>query len=173
MPRIKTTIWFVVLKLYILNRFPWRITITPFILFNFSLDYLSDSQVTQHETKIGMCQLFHHLTATVWSGVFLLPFMSSKLSVITLSIITSLVIQIGHRINKDYCWLTKIVNQTIDPNKPNRKWAGGDIGSLMKKYTHGDAWAYSDMRPPNNTSLITIMNVIHLFVLIKIIIKIK
>ena len=156
-----------------LGLYEYICVLIPFILFNFSLDYLSDSQITQHETKIGMCQLFHHLTATIWTWVILLPFMSSKLSVITLSILTSLVIQAGHRINKDYCWLTRIVNKTIDPNKPNRKWPGGDIGSLMKKYIRGDSWAYSDMLPPNNTSLSTIMNVIHLFILIKIIIKIK
>ena len=61
----------------------------------------------------------------------------------------------------------------IDPQKPNRKWTGGEIGSLMKKYVRGDQWAYSDMGPQNNTILITIMNVIHLFILIKIIIKNK
>ena len=156
-----------------LGLYEYMCVLTPFILFNFCLDYLSDSQITHSETKIGMHQLFHHITATIWAGVFTLPFMSSKLSVVGLSIIVSLVIQAGHRVNKDYCWLTRIVNKMIDPQKPNRKWTGGEIGSLMKKYVRGDQWAYSDMGPQNNTILITIMNVIHLFILIKIIIKNK
>jgi hypothetical protein len=147
--------------------------LTPFIIFNFCLDYLSDSQITQHETKIGMHQLFHHFIATILMCAFTLPFFSPNLSIITLSIIVSIGVQAGHRVNKDYCWLTRRVNKMIDPQKPNRKWTGGDTGSLMKKYIRGDSWAYSDMGPQNNTLITFVTNIIHLFVLIKIIIKIK
>ena len=153
-----------------LDLYQYIAILIPFIIFNFCLDYLSDAQITHSETKLGMYQLFHHTTATIWTSIFFLPFISSKLSVVGLSILTSLVIQAGHRINKDYCWLTTRVNKIIDPKKPKRKWTGGEIGSLMKKYVRGDSWAYSDMGPQNNTSIITVMNLIHLFVLIKIIV---
>ena len=149
------------------------VILTPFILFNFCLDYLSDSEITHSETKIGMYQLLHHIVATIWTGVFTLPFMSSRLPVVSLSILISMIIQIGHRINKDYCWLTRHVNCIINPDKPKRKWVGGDIGSLMKKYIRDPEWAYTDMRPPKNDILINIMNSIHLIILIKIIFFLK
>lgn len=156
-----------------LDLYEYMCVLTPFLLFTFSLDYLSDSQITHSETKIGAFQFFHHLVVTIILATSALPFMSSHLSVIVLSILVSLGVQVGYRINKDYCWLTRVVNKMIDPQKPKRKWTGGDIESLMKKYVRGDSWAYSDMGPQNNNTLITVMNLIHLFVLIKIIIKIK
>ena len=156
-----------------LNLYEYISILTPFVVFNFCLDYLSDSQITQSETKIGMHQLFHHLVATILIGTFTLPFISSHLSVVGLSILVSMGVQVGHRINKDYCWLTRTVNKMIDPQKTKRKWTGGDIGSLMKKYVRGDSWAYSDMGPQNNTTVTLVSNLIHLFVLIKIIVYFK
>jgi hypothetical protein len=141
--------------------------ITPLVLFTFSLDYLSDSQITDSETKIGIFQFIHHIIVTIILSTFALPFLSPKLSVITLSIIVSIIVQIGYRVNKDYCWWTRMVNVMINPDKPKRKWTGGDIESLMKRYVRGDSWTYSDMGPQNNNTLVILLNLIHLFVLIK------
>ena len=145
--------------------------LTPFILINFCLDYLSDSQITHSETELGMHQLFHHLVATIWAGIYTLPFMSSKLTVITVSVLVSIVIQGGHLMNKDYCWLTRRVNRKINSDKPDRKWVGGDIVSLMKKYVRGDDWAYSNMGVQKNRKLDCIVNCIHFGILFKILIK--
>jgi len=155
-----------------LTLYEYFIIMIPFIIFQFCLDYLSDPEITHSETKIGMYQLFHQLTATIWVWTFFLPFMSSRLSVLCVCILTSIVVQIGNLVNKDYCWVTRNVNKIINPDKPNRKWVGGTIDSLMKKYTRGPEWAHSEIRTQPDNKLTTILvNSVHLILLIKIIIK--
>ena len=156
-----------------LNLYEYMVILTPFIILNFCLDYLSDSEITHSETKLGICQFLHHIIASILTFTIFLPFMSSKLTVVSVSIIVSLVTQVGFLINKDYCWLTRYVNGIINPENPNRKWTGGDIGSLIKKYLKSSEGAYTEMRQPNNFTVINTFNIIHLIVLIKIIIGIK
>ena len=152
-----------------LDLYEYMVLLTPIILFHFCIDYLSDSQITHSETKIGIYQFFHHIVCNIFGlGTLMLPFVSKNKNVITVSILTSLVIQIGFLKNKEYCWLTNLTNVTINPDKPRRKWMGGDLETLFKKYTRDDEWAYSDIRNPNNTNLVTIVNCIHLFMLAKI-----
>ena len=143
--------------------------LTPIILFHFCIDYLGDSQITHSETKIGMYQFFHHIVCTIFGvGTLILPFVTTNINVVAVSIITSLIIQIGFLKNKEYCWLTRLTNVTINKEHPKRKWVGGDLESLIKKYTRGDEWAYSDIRNPDNNTMVNVINLIHLFMLVKI-----
>ena len=48
----------------------------------------------------------------------------------------------------------------------NRKWRG-DFYSLLKHYTRGNDWAYSNIRNTENFKNILIMNSVHIFTLIK------
>jgi hypothetical protein len=147
------------------------IILIPLSLIMFSLDFLSDSEIIKNETKIGIFQLFHHIVCIIFlSSVSFMPFLTKRLSVLIISVITSLIIQIGYSINNDYCWLTRMVNKMINPVRPDRKWVGGDIHSLIKKYTREDSWAYSDIRYIDNTNLVVFVNGVHILTLLKVII---
>ena len=152
-----------------LTLYEYFLLLTPFILFHFCLDYLSDEEVTHSETKIGILQMFHHTIGMMVTFSLILPFLSSRLSVLIAHIIVALYIQIGHLINKDYCWLTTMVNEIIDPKKPNRKWTGTTIWSLLKKFTRGPEWAYSEIRKPNNLFNIVFFNCMYILLLVKMI----
>ena len=39
--------------------------IIPLVLVHFSIDYLSDSQISNNETIIGVLGIFHHLVLTI------------------------------------------------------------------------------------------------------------
>ena len=60
-----------------------------------------------------------------------------------------------------------MVNNLIDPQKPNRKWRG-DYESLIKHYIRGDEWAYSDIRNIDQTQFVIFINIILILILIKI-----
>ena len=139
----------------------------PLILFHFSLDYLSDRDIVKDETKIGIIQFFHHTVCTIYtSGITILPFLNTNISVLVLVIFVSICTQIGYLINNEYCWLTKIVNKMINVSD-KRKWTGSDIPSLIKSYIRGDDWRYSDIRNLNNNNLMLITNTVHIIVLLK------
>jgi len=121
--------------------------IIPITLLHFSIDYLSDREITKDETKLGILIFIHHLIifpffVLLFSALGLLKIKDYSL-LILISIII-LISQFGFFLNNDYCWLTRIINVNIDPNKPNRKWVG-DFGSFFKKYMRGDSWAYSNI----------------------------
>jgi hypothetical protein len=143
--------------------------LTPVILLQFSIDYLSDSQLTHSETEYGIYQLFHHIVGAMTGiGTIILPFVTNNLNVVSINIIIFFIVQIGFLKNKDYCWLTRFTNTIIDPQRSNRKWVGGDFLSLLKKYTRGDDWAYSDIYKADNKMIVVIFNLIYLFMLVKI-----
>ena len=145
------------------------IILLPIILFHFSLDFLSDSDIIKNETKIGILQFFHHIVCTIYiSGIVLLPFVSRNISVLFITIIVSMVIQIGYLINNENCWVTIMANKLINPKYPNRKWVGGDICSLIKSYIRDDSWRYSNIKYINNTKLTLIANIVHIFILLTI-----
>jgi len=139
----------------------------PYIIFHFTVDFLSDKEITSNETIIGTLQLFHHIVCAIYMfGIILMPFVTRKLSILFITIVTSLVIQVGYLINNDYCWLTKLVNQMINPEKIKRKWTGGDIVSIIKRYIRGDSWTYGNIEYIDNTTLVLIVNVVHIVCLI-------
>lgn len=143
------------------------VIILPLVLIHFTIDYLSDSQIIASETRIGILQFIHHLiTKIAFVGSFFTLFLISDIKYISVGIIISIIAQIGFLKNNDYCWYTKMVNELIDPNKPNRKWRS-DWGAFIRHYIRGDDWAYSDIWNSDITFEITIINIIYLIVLIK------
>ena len=144
--------------------------ILPLVIIHFSIDYLSDSQITHNETKIGVLGIFHHLVLTIQmvSIIFAIIPGTAPVGIIILGIIISIIVQAGYLINNDYCWVTRMVNELIDSQKPNRKWLC-DIILQIKKYVRGDEWAYSDIRNVDQTGIVILSNLSFIIVLIKII----
>jgi len=146
--------------------------VLPLTLIHFSLDYLRDKEIKSNETKVGILSYLHHFIVNFnLAGVLVLPFVDSTLSVITLNIIISIIAQYGLLINKEWCWLTRKINNLIN-GKPNRKWIA-DLNSFIKHYIRGDEWAYSDINFLNNTNRLTFINTVFIIILIKFILKNK
>ena len=143
------------------------VILLPLILFHFCLDFLSDDEIVRDETKIGILQFFHHTVCTIYlSGILILPFISINIGIIILTILVSIITQIGYLINNEYCWVTSMVNKMINPGgNGKRKWVGGDICSLIKSYLY-DNWRYSDIKYINNTKLTLIANIVHIIIII-------
>jgi len=142
--------------------------IIPVSLITFTMDYLPDNQIVKDETTIGFYSYLHHLISiicTIGLPAFLL--FSKSLFFVTINIIIFIIAQIGWLYNKDYCWLTKKVNTTIDSKKPYRIWRA-DINSFIKHYIRGDSWAYKDIYNNDKTNLTLFVNIILLIHLIKI-----
>ena len=82
-----------------------------------------------------------------------------------ISIITSLVIQIGYIINNDHCWLTVLSNKLINPEQPNRIWRA-DLFLQIKHYIRGDSWAYKDIYNFNQNNIVLFGNIVFIVFLI-------
>jgi hypothetical protein len=141
----------------------------PYSLLLWTLDFLSDKEIVKNEMDIGSLQYIHYLIVTFTTGVLILLLTSRSIPLTIVTIIISIISQIGFLINKDYCWLTRIINKKINPNMPDRKWRG-DIESLIKHYTRGDSWAYSEIRKNDMGTIVNYINILTIFQLIKIII---
>ena len=143
----------------------FSVVILPFTILHFSLDFLTDKDIKNNILKIGFYQFLHHLIlVTHVSGFTLLPFMNGNLICITVAVLVSVIAQAGWLVNHDYCWLLTFINKQM--NVGNRKWRG-EIHSLIKHYTRGDQWAYSDIKSMDNTFNVKLMNGVHLFMLYK------
>ena len=119
-------------------------------LIHFSIDYLSDEQITSNETKIGILQIIHHLVITIQMfGIFVnnLPFK-------IIAILTSFAIQLGYLVNNDHCWLTTMVNKLINPDKPDRIWRV-DLILQIKHPSRSTARAGRAVLPAAGTLLLT------------------
>ena len=135
--------------------------LVPFVVIHFSMDFLSDSQVSKDETKIGVLQFLHSIICSIFlNGMLVLPFIKGNIGILSITILVSIATQIGYLINNDFCWLTTLVNTIINPDNPKRKWVGGDISSLIKKYIRGDDWACSDIKYIENTKIVILTNTI-------------
>ena len=139
--------------------------VLPFTILHFSLDYLSDKGIIKNEVKIGFLQFLHHFVAISHAAGLILPFFKAKLSTIVYVNLVSFIAQIGWLINKNNCWLLRLINKKMNSDE-NRKWRG-DFYSLLKHYTRGNDWAYSNIRNTENFKNILIMNSVHIFTLIK------
>ncbi len=143
------------------------VILLPITIIHFSLDYLSDSQITHSEVKIGISQYIHHLFGGMCIlGIGLLPFLNPTIYLIILNITVCLIAQIGWLKNKDDCWLWAYTNKLINSKKPRRKWLS-NIHLQLKKYTRGSEWAYSDVYNVNNTKTVLAMSLTQIFMLIK------
>ena len=149
------------------------VVLLPITIFHFCLDYLSDSEITSSETKIGISQYIHYLFGSMcFSGIAILPFLNPTLGLILLNITVSIIAQVGWLKNKEYCWLWSYTNKLINPKKPKRKWLSNIILQI-KKYTRGGDWAYSEVKEINNTKTVALMTITQLFILLKYLYKYK
>ena len=144
------------------------VLIVPLVIFHFSLDYLSDSQIKHSEVQIGIIQLFHHLVSVIqMCGFFIVPFIKADINILITIITVSVVAQMGYLKNKGKCWVISHVNKIINPRKPNRKWIS-NLCSYIKSYTRGEDWTYSDIVNDCNYKMSSFINSSHLFSLLKI-----
>ena len=141
--------------------------VIPLSIFNFSLEYLSDSEIGPGSEYIGVINAIHHFFyALNTAGVLCLPFLAPGITVITVSIVAFIIMLIGYQINKDSCFITRYYNTKINPKKPNRKWRAG-IESGIKHYLRGNEWAYADMPQPDYSTMLIMMNLSQLINLLK------
>jgi hypothetical protein len=141
----------------------------PYSLIMWSIDYLSDKDITHKEMKIGIFQYLHHLIITIINLSFMLILFYKGITITGLTVIVMIIAQIGFLINKDKCWFLTTINKQINPDNPNRKWRA-DLYSLLKHYIRGDSWAYSDIRNNDSTYNVNTMNLLIFIQLIKLII---
>jgi hypothetical protein len=145
----------------------FSILVLPLFLIHFIIDYLSDSQITSNFLKIGILQFLHHLINVYGLMIF---FTDDKwyymITVVTIYIIQLLLLK-----NNEYCILTKTINTLINPDKPNRKWMGYSLNTQIKHYLYGKEYANSDMKIPDNTVYLTILNIVYIVLLLKLIYK--
>jgi len=149
-----------------LNNYELSCIILIITLIHFITDYLSDGQIENNETKIGILIFIHHLLCIItFYGSILCLLFSRSIFMAFIIIVISIVIQSGYLINKDYCWYTIMVNKMINHEQPKRKWRG-DLFSLIKHYIRGDSWAYSDIRNANQDNVLY-LNILLIIYLIK------
>jgi hypothetical protein len=143
------------------------IILIPLILFHFIIDYLSDSNITKDETKIGILQFIHQIIVTIVfnTAVFSL-FLLKDIKYTTFCIILLTGIQIGFLINNDRCWYTKMVNKMTGTSE-NRKWVS-NLPSFIMYYTRGAEWANSDISPRFNYKYeLPVCNMGYILILLK------
>jgi uncharacterized membrane protein len=140
--------------------------ILPFIIANFCMDYLSDSEIIKDELKIGIIQFIHHTILIIHGMGILIPFLNPTLIIVILGTLVNIGVQIGWLVHNDYCWLTILTNRLIGTNEKNRKWMA-DIQSHIKHYIYGDIWATSKINGINNTNWVFLLNIINLIIIYK------
>jgi hypothetical protein len=143
------------------------IIVIPITLFYFIIDYLSDNNITKDETKVGILQLIHHfLVSMVFTTPLVSLFLLKDLKYTALSIIIILIIQGGFLINKERCWLSRMVNRMTN-SSVDRKWIS-DINSYIKYYIRGSEWANGDVHPDFNYKYtMPLVNMLYIITLIK------
>ena len=144
--------------------------ILPFVIVNFCMDYLSDSEILADELKIGIVQFIHHIILFIHSFVIFGPFIKPSILLIILITAVNIGVQIGWTINNDYCWLTTLTNRLIGTKCKNRKWMA-DIESHIKHYLYGDSWSITDINKLNNKWFVCLFNLFNLITIISYIIS--
>jgi hypothetical protein len=143
------------------------IFIIPITLFYFSIDYLTDTNITKDETKIGILQMLHHIWCSIcFSGAPIAFFVLKDLKYTTLSIILLFLVQLGFLINKDHCWWVIMINKMTNTSV-NRKWIS-DLNSFIKYYIRGSEWANGDIHPDFNYKYqMPLFNIMYIITLMK------
>jgi len=137
----------------------------PISLIMWTIDFLSDKEVNHNELEIGLIHYIHYLIGISQYTIILL-LCSTNIFLVILNVIINIGMQAGFLINKDYCWLLRLTNRKINPEKPNRK-TRSTIESFIKHYIRGDEWAYSDIRNTDASNNVNIMNILVLLQLLK------
>jgi hypothetical protein len=138
------------------------IIIILYSLFNFVIDYLSNTLITHNELKIGIITFFHHLLS---SSLILSPiilFTKINNGILLFLLIVIIIAQVSWIIYKDVCIITQYQNTLINEEYKNYKWIC-DIHGFIKKYIRGDDWAYSNIR--NNSKIYNILVINGLLIL--------
>ena len=140
--------------------------ILPFIVGNFCIDYLSDSEIIKNELKIGIIQFIHHTILMIHGMGIITPFINPVLVIVILGTLVNIGVQFGWLINNDYCWLTLLTNRLIGTKEKNRKWMA-DMESHIKHYIYGDSWATTGINKLDNTKSVFLLNIINLIIIYK------
>ena len=148
----------------------FALIIIPGSLISFGFDFLSDKDVTENETKIGLFSFLHHLIITIQASVLINMGLSNNLALLVLTAIITIGGQMGWLINKDHCFITRFVNNLIGEDKKYRKWRGG-IEMYIKHYIRGDQWAYANFTNYRNNGLVLFGNIVLIIWCVKIIIS--
>ncbi len=91
----------------------FSLIIIPGTLLSFGIDFLSDKDIVESETKIGIFSFLHHLIITIQGSVLLNMVFSNNLALLVLTAIITIGGQIGWIMNKDHCFITRFVNILI------------------------------------------------------------
>ena len=126
-------------------------------LFNFAVDYLSNSLITHNERTIGIVTIIHHLMFGILTLFPLILFIKINNGVLLFLLFGIILGQLIWIINKDYCPITQFQNSMINKEYKNYKWIGS-IPEFIMKYTRGNEWAYSDIRNVNRKNEIIMGN---------------
>lgn len=138
----------------------------PYSLIMWTIDILSDDFIKDNVIEIGVLQYLHHLVGIFNFGVIFLLFFSNDINMLMLSVIVSIISQIGWLYNDDLCWLFTYVNKRIDPSRPKRKWRA-ELYSFIKHYIRGDSWGFSDITNVDMGGCANFTNIITICCLIK------
>jgi len=142
-------------------------------LFNFAVDYLSNSLITHSERVIGLVVLAHHLMFSILTLFPLILFIKINNGVLLFLLFGIIVGQLLWIMNNDYCSITQFQNSLINKEYKNYKWIGS-IPEFIMKYVRGDKWAYSDIRTVNRKKEIIMGNgILILYCLKRIFINVK
>lgn len=138
----------------------------PYSIIMWTIDILSDANINDNIVEIGILQYLHHFVGIFNFGVIFLLLFSNNTTMLTLSVIISIISQIGWLYNEDLCWLFTYINKKIDPTRPKRKWRA-ELYSFIKHYIRGDSWAESDIKCVNMEPCANIQNIVTIFCLLK------
>jgi hypothetical protein len=130
-------------------------------LINFAFDYLSDSEITQNELKIGILQFIHHFILSIHVGMFFLP---KNIFIVILCTLVNIIVQIGWLVFSERCWLSDYINKVIGTKNKNRKWMA-DPESHIKHYLYGTDWSTSEFDDKNNKYSVILFNLLNLGIL--------
>jgi hypothetical protein len=150
----------------------FALIIIPCTLCSFSIDFLSDKDITHSETKTGLFLLLHHLICTIQGSAILNLFISNNIPLLIITCLITVIAQIGWIINKDHCFLTRFQNNLINSSRPFRKWRAS-VSMYLKHYIRGDEWAYADFTNYRNNQMVIVGNTIILIWCIKILLTKK
>jgi hypothetical protein len=159
-----------------LNKYHLTVIILLLSLLSWSIDFLSDSQITQNELKIGAILFIHHIFAftSMFFGIFWSMFFTKSLHFYILTTVIFIGIYIGFLINNNVCWMTVWVNKMINSEKPLRKWRGAEPMAYIKHYIRGDDWAYSDLYiSEKDKNMLILANISYILLSIKTVLTLK
>jgi len=131
----------------------------------FSIDFLSNKEITHSERKIGVLTFLHHIIFNTFGIIPLLLIIKVPFSVISFVTIGFILAQFKWIATKDHCLITEYINNLIDPEKKYYKWRA-TLECYIKHYIRGDEWAFSDTRIYDRDFSIILYNIILSFLLI-------